>query len=332
MSFISRSKNFLGRIKTECKEFSPRKKEYGFKVAFATFVDGLIPPEKHPFYIKSIEKYVDRFMTPIIEKYKTFDEPIRNSSFEKIPVWCCWWQGVEQMPEIVKLCNNRLQSLIPEETELHMITAENYREYVTLPQHVLDKLESGKMSITALSDVLRVALIAEHGGFWIDSTVFISNEFPVDFIRNDYYAQRMYGLGTCEHEACKGRWSGFLTAGRPNCILFRVLRDAFFSWWEIHNSVIDYVIYDYFLLSAYKQIPAIQKLVDALPNNNVGVFDMYKVLHKPYSQELYETLTRDTNLHKLTYKIELFKETQDGESTLYAYLLNTYMNGDRNER
>lgn len=178
------------------------------------------------------------------------------------------------------------------------------------------------MSITALSDVLRVALLAEHGGFWIDSTVFISNEFPVDFIHNDYYAQRMYGLGTCEHEACKGRWSGFLTGGRPNCINFRLLRDAFFTWWETHDSVIDYVIYDYFLLSGYKALPQVKALVEAVPNNNTGVFDMYKVLDKPYSQELYEELTKDTNLHKLTYKIDLYKETQDGQETLYAHLLN----------
>ena len=327
MGFFSKVKHFWERIKTETKEFGPRRKEFGFKVAAATYIDGLFPPEKHPFYIKTIEKYVDKFMEPIVEKYKNFDEPIKESKYEKIPVWCCWWQGEDKMIEIVKMCNDRLKSLIPEDAELHILTAGNYKEYVTLPDHVMEKFEAGKMSITALTDVLRVALIAEHGGFWIDSTVFISNEFPSEYIHSDYFAQRMYETGdkmVDNHEASKGRWSGFLTGGRPNCINFRLLRDAFFEWWKVHDSVVDYVIYDYFLLAGYKGVPAIKALVDAVPNNNIHVFDMYKVLHLPYTDELYENLTKDNNLHKLTYKIDLVKETAGGQETLYGRLLKRY--------
>lgn len=322
MSVFSRLKHLWGRIEKETALFPSRRKEYGLKVASATYLDGLIPPGKHPFYIRTVEKYVDGFMQPIVEKYRSHPvgEKLEHKP-GKVPVWCCWWQGVENMPELVRMCNDRLRSFLPEEAELRMVTAENYRQYVELPPWVLEKFEAGKMSITALSDILRAALLAEHGGFWIDSTVFISHYLPKEFLREDYYSQRMYDPVKWKHEACKGRWCGFLMGGKPGNVIFCLLRDAFYAWWKEYDSVIDYVILDYFLLTGYKNVPAIREQVDNLPDNNPDVFEMYKVLHLPYTPELYEKLTATTNLHKLTYKIDLTKQTPEGAQTLYAYLL-----------
>ena len=322
MSVFSRMKHLCGRFKYEAARFPERRKEYGLKVASATYLDGLVPPGKHPFYIRTIESYVDEFMKPIVERYR--NHPVGEKLAHKpgkVPVWCCWWQGVENMPQLVRMCNDRLRHFIPEEAELRMLTADNYRDYVELPTWVIEKFEAGKMSITALSDILRVALLAQYGGFWIDSTVFISDHFPMEFIQRDYYAQRMYDPVKWKHEACKGRWCGFLMGGKPGNVIFHLLRDAFFAWWKEHDSVIDYVILDYFLLAGYKQIPAIREQVDNLPDNNPDVFEMYKVLHLPYTPELYAKLTATTNLHKLTYKIDLTEQTPDGTETLYAYLL-----------
>lgn len=332
MSIFTRALHFGQRVIQETREFPSRNKEFGLKVAALTYIDGLFPPEKHQFYIDAIEKYVDKFMEPIVEKYRTWEnKPVPHSDGKRVPVWCCWWQGVEQMPEIVRMCNDRLRQMIPEElAELRMITAENYTDYVELPQYIIKKFEAGKMSITALSDVLRVALLAKYGGFWIDSTVFISDHFPLEFVTEDYYAQRMYDPVKWSHEACKGRWCGFLMGGKAENVLFLLLRDAFFEWWRIHNSVIDYVILDYFLLAGYKNVPAITTQIDCLPDNNTGVFDMYGKLHLPYTETLYCQLTKDTNLHKLTYKIDLIKHTGNSESTLYAYLLKLVYRESKN--
>ena len=324
MRILSRAKHFGDRIIRETKEYPARLKEYGFKLAGATFIDGLIPPEKHPFYISTVEAYVDCFMEPIVDKYRDWEPEAANPSRNgKVPVWCCWWQGVEQMPELVRMCNDRLRQLLPtEEVELHLLTQANYQDYVELPNYIIEKFESGKMSITALSDVLRVALLAQYGGFWIDATVFISDHFPVEFVRSDFYAQRMFDPVKWKHEACKGRWCGFLMGGKAENIIFLLLRDAFFTWWKTHDSVIDYVILDYFLLAGYKQLPAIREQIDGVPDNNPDVFEMYKVLNKPYTPELFARLTSRTNLHKLTYKMQLNRCSADGSLSLYGYLQN----------
>lgn len=40
-----------------------------------------------------------------------------------------------------------------------------------LPNFILKKFENGYISITHLSDIIRVLLLYNYGGLWIDSTV-----------------------------------------------------------------------------------------------------------------------------------------------------------------
>ena len=80
---------------------------------------------------------------------------------------------------------------------------------------------------------------------------------------------------------------------------------------------------DYILLTGYKYVPAIEEIINSVPDNNEDIFEMYQVLNEPYSKELYQRLIRRNVMHKLTYKMELKKITEDGEITLYGYLLES---------
>lgn len=324
MVFITRAYHFGQRIIRGIKKFPGDFQQFGIKIARIAFYDSIIPPEKGPKYITAVEGYVEKYLEPLIQKYKQEDyipSTKLETTMDKIPVWCCWWQGIENMPELVRMCNDRLRHVLPSDAKLYMITEENYQKYVKLPEHVLKKFKEGKMSITALSDILRVALLSEYGGFWIDSTVFISDSFPEEFISRNFYAQKMFDPIKWSREACKGRWCGFMIAGSQGNMIFRFLRDAFYQWWKDYDRVIDYVILDYFLLAAYHNIPVIRKMIDEVPDNNVDVFEMYKVLHLPYSDKLFSDLTKTTVMHKLTYKIDLHKKTESGNDTLYGKLL-----------
>ena len=91
--------------------------------------------------------------------------------------------------------------------------------------------------------------------------------------------------------------------------------------WRKYDDIVDYVLIDYLILLGYKNFQQIRELIDDVPDNNQDIFEMYQVLDKPYSKELYERLTKQNIIHKLTYKIDLKKETADGQETLYAHLL-----------
>jgi hypothetical protein len=176
--------------------------------------------------------------------------------------------------------------------------------------------------MTTMSDVLRFALLSKHGGYWLDATVFFSGEIPEEFFSGNFHCQRMASDPVkVAREACRGNWCGFSMAGQKNSIVFRFMSDAFSRWWEHYDTIIDYVLIDYMLWTGFKMVPAIHETIDAVPDNNEDIFEMYQVLNRPYSPELLQRLTQRNVMHKLTYKMDLLKETPDGEQTLYGYLL-----------
>ena len=57
---------------------------------------------------------------------------------ETSPVWICWWQGEESMPDIVKACY-RSVLMHADRHPVRLITEHNYRDYVTIPTFILEK-------------------------------------------------------------------------------------------------------------------------------------------------------------------------------------------------
>ena len=311
------------RVVREAGVFPARVRTFGPRVAMETFLDGLIPPGKSARYIQTIESAVDAFLADLLAQYRDrFDESIMPATGEKISVWCCWWQGESQMPELVKMCHARLKQVIPaEKAELHLITLDNYRDYVELPAHIIEKFEKKIITMTTMSDVLRFALLEKYGGYWLDATVFFTGDIPEEYFSGNFFCQRMVGnTAYTRREACRGNWCGFSMAGPKNSPVFRFMSDAFSHWWAHYDTIIDYVLIDYMLWSGFKGVDAIHKTIDAVPDNNEDIFEMYQVLNQPYTPELLERLTKRNVMHKLTYKMDLTKVTPDGRQTLYGFL------------
>lgn len=325
---IRKMKNFIGYIKRESKYFGLNAKSFGINIAIIKFIDGIFPPDKRPFYIKCIENYVDSYLKDIVDQYQNEPTYVESNytnplvEEDKMPVWCCWWQGEEQMPELVKMCHTRLKQVLPSNSKLYVITLDNYKEYVDIPKHILDKFNNGIITMTTMSDVLRFHLLERYGGYWLDATVFFSDDVPSEYFTREFYCQRMVGNTTyTNREACKGNWCGFSMKGEKGSIIFRFMKDAFSKWWNDYDTIIDYVLIDYMLLTGFKYVNNIHSLISTVENNNEDIFEMYQVLNQSYSKELYDKVTSKNVMHKLTYKIDLYKITNTGELTLYGYLL-----------
>ena len=51
-------------------------------------------------------------------------------------------------------------------------------DYSDLPGYVLDKFEKGKIDRTHFSDLLRLNLLKNHGGIWLDATAYMTDLIP----------------------------------------------------------------------------------------------------------------------------------------------------------
>lgn len=97
---------------------------------------------------------------------------------ENAPVWVCWWQGESSMPEIVQICYQSLRKHTSH--PIHLITKDSIGQYLQLPDFIEEKVQKGRITLTHLSDILRMALLAQYGGLWIDATVYVSQAIQED--------------------------------------------------------------------------------------------------------------------------------------------------------
>lgn len=99
-------------------------------------------------------RYRNSIMQPFILKQ---EEMVSITESEK-NIWVCWLQGREQAPAIVQRCLASMEHWAPD-YNIRLITAENMFEFVRLPEHLVQRYESGRIPFAHFSDVLRVALL-----------------------------------------------------------------------------------------------------------------------------------------------------------------------------
>lgn len=105
-------------------------------------------------------------------------------------IWICWFQGMENAPELVKRCYASVKRNMPDK-EIIVITKENMDQYVNFPDHILKKWKRGLITDTKMSDFLRMELLIRYGGLWMDSTIFLSGPIPDWVYEKDIFMYAM---------------------------------------------------------------------------------------------------------------------------------------------
>ena len=236
------------------------------------------------------------------------------------PIWTMWWQGADDLPELVRMCHasvNRHRGKHP----FKIITRDNYQEYVSLPDHIMDKVKSGVITITHLSDIIRFALLSQYGGLWLDSTVFVSDRLPEDIFTAEYFTVKR-PLTPKNGNVAQDRWTNFLHAGQKGNLLCRFVYDFFLEYWKMQNYLINYFLIDYAISLACDEIPQCRKLLDAVPLMNDDLYRLEKMLNAKWDPAVFEEIKMNALFSKLAWRKGGKKQTPSGEETIYGHLLN----------
>ena len=233
-------------------------------------------------------------------------------------IWICWWQGLENAPEIVKRCVESIRRNAGDHL-LTIITDQNVDQYIDIPEWVKRKQAEGIISRTHLSDLLRLSLLAKYGGLWLDATFFCTG--PLSEIA---FGNPMFSIKRPDYLHCsvaQGYFANYSLGCTPeNRWIFRTLRDFYLHYWKSNDYLVDYLLTDYLIVIAQKYSKAIADAFAAIEPNNPCCDDLYKVLAQPYDEGYWSKLTEKTSLFKLTWK-QTFPEEVHGRPTFYAKLL-----------
>ncbi|ELY4517946.1 capsular polysaccharide synthesis protein [Cronobacter muytjensii] len=235
-------------------------------------------------------------------------------------IWICWFQGLDQAPELVKRCIESVKQHTPDASTI-VLTDDNIPQYLTLPDHITAKYQAGLISKAQYSDIVRCSLLYQYGGIWMDATVFMTRPLPESFYENAFSSLRFDGVGR-ESALSQGYWTAYFLAAQKGNSLVKFVRDILYRYWQYHDDLIEYFLIDYSFLYAREKVPAFREWMDAQPVTGNHRFLIRQFINAASTQTALETLKHDpVGIYKLSHK-EKYRLTDNGESTLYSAILN----------
>lgn len=235
------------------------------------------------------------------EKYlKTAEKDPVEIAFGTIeaenPVWVYWRQGIKVAPELVKKCIQSVQENVKQ--TVIILTEENADEFVSFPNYIIEKMNSGKMSAAAFSDLLRFSLLEHFGGTWIDATVYLTDSLPEYILDSEFFAyQDMFGL--IKNPALISNWLLHCKLGN---VVMRETRNMAFAYWKEENCVIEY-LFTYILLTiALEKHPEIKENMPYANSDYCHL--MLNSMAERYNDIKYKHIKQLTSVHKLSYKLQ----------------------------
>lgn len=253
--------------------------------------------------------------------YKYIEQTYANTRVDSIheisnKVWVCWFQGINNAPELVKKCYQSLKENLTDR-DIILITEDNMFDYVSFPKYICEKWKRGQITHTHMTDLLRLELLIKYGGMWIDATVLCTcrrENIPDYFFESELFLYQTLKPG------CDGQSqpvSSWLISAKSNNKILRITRDLCYKYWETNNDLVDYFLFHDFLVIALEH--NIDEWNRIIPRDNAAPHLLLLRLFDEYNEQMWMAIKEQTPFHKLTYK---FCENQRmKENSFYAKLI-----------
>lgn len=294
----------------------------------------------HGRSFKSIYPAIEKVVDPmLIEKYRPSKSPFKGDlgrskelgnkspyqgDLEGLHIWSCWLQGWDKAPELAKACLASLKRNLPD-VQIVEIDGENYTEWVELPEYVVEKYRRGRIPHALFSDMLRLQLLAEHGGVWIDSTVLYTgpSKFPLKGDLHPSWEEIINAdLFVFQYTKPGHRWSGnisnwFIASKKGNPFII-TLRDMLFAYWRDYDVTLEYYICHLFFGVVAKLYP---EQIEKMPYGwSVPSITLGAHLGEKFNEKKWQQFTSQVHWHKMTYRKE--EELRKDPKNYYSYIIN----------
>jgi len=226
-------------------------------------------------------------------------------------IWFCWLQGIDNAPPLVKKCHEKLVTHFPDR-ETILITQENYQNYISIPDWFKAKWQAGIIDHTKLSNLIRLELLINYGGLWIDSTVLSTSKEVPSYI----FDVPLFMYSECALGEIRSAATWLISSCRNNNIL-RATKDVYLAYWKENDELIEYFLITFCLKLAIEKYPEEWDRMAKIPAINQLM--LAKKIFDRYDPVYWEQLSQLTPFHKLSIK-------DTNESELENRSLDTYYN------
>lgn len=273
-------------------------------------------PAKH----QAVKKYLTRWSKKYLVDSASLEIPYSKKKIERInPIWVCWLQGESNMPESIRLC---YQSVLRNSAsrEVILLTFDSISEYIDIPQSIQTKLNSKEITYTHFADYLRIALLKNYGGIWVDASIYITSPIASKIEDNAIFTPKLYKRSNAF--VSDSRWTVSLLGCTANNKLFVALELLMRKYIEDHNQFIDFFLFDYLISILYDKYQEIARLIDSNEYNNVDLYKLESIANEPFDEEHWDMLIKNQCFHKLSWKSTYILPKEGEPETYYSHIRN----------
>lgn len=260
-------------------------------------------------------KYLAEFAAGIIERDKDQPQVLKPHLVDKNPLsavipkvqpyFLYWNSGFDKAPhEVVQILQWITKASIKRMNEtyewsnikLTLLDDANIGQYVQFPSHLIAKRSN--YTNTYFSDLLRIELLCNYGGFWADSTFYFDKPMPRDVYESDLFAFKLW-----QAPAYSSSWF-FHSYHKHNPLLLWV-RHLMFEYWKTHNS------HEYFDLHKFFEIviqffPELRPYYDTMPfYSSARAHSIHRMFNGAFNADRWTMAKAQSWGYKLSYKSKL---------------------------
>lgn len=250
---------------------------------------------------QKIYDYLDKYMDYEYLEVENFqrNEEIKDNK----TIWICWLQGLDKAPLLVKKCVDSIRKNKPEDFSIILINWDNLYNYIYLPVWIQEKVANGNISLTHFSDIIRAELLYQHGGCWIDATVYSSDKIPRYMIERELF---VFKWSSFDKSVLKMS-SWWLCAEKGSKLMYDIRR-VLYGYWVEEKELLHYFLFHIIFSKLVDSSSFYRNLYFNIPYfNNSNPHVLCGKLPLEYNEEEWAVLKDISKVHKLTYKRKFLK-------------------------
>lgn len=240
--------------------------------------------------------YLDRYK----DKSNFYIHDLSGNPFVELnhTIWILWMQGMEKAPKLIQKCYESVCKNKPDNFQVVLLSADNLDRYVTLPKVIWKKYKNGMITLTHLSDIIRLELLCTYGGCWIDATVFCGGKIPEYMLADTMFLFKM----SCMLRSVLKMSSWWIASDRYNRIL-HAARNILFAYWEDEQDIRNYFLLHIIMSKMIDEDSICNAIYRGIPyfdNGNAHVLSAK--LGLPYNDKEWQVTKASSVIQKLSYK------------------------------
>lgn len=328
----------MNTLKIRFKEFFMLWKNYSFVYACYSILWWFCFYTRPPFCnkistfalnkkTKWLDKYFSRRYKDIIEKHKTQNQ--ESKTIDKANIWVFWGQGETHMPPLVKACYKQLKH---HNDNVQLLTSDNVKDFIELPDIVIQKVNSGQITWAYFSDIVRNSVLAKHGGLWVDATAWIPQRIPIeDFIKYRFISpsekKNLNKRSVRFWSTFDWNWNGWcMWSNQKNYVIFAFVADMLIEITKKEKIIPDYVTIDYLIYLAIRKFPETHEDLEKAREIQCNKRHlMALMMNEAYDENKYKELIKDNFIFKLSFRAKWHMTTKEDKQTFYGRILENFI-------